>query len=99
MCGVLLTFIDVARAEKLNDYSDKFFKFYINYVKNNYGVIEFSTALFKYGTYLHEVKNYEAAEEAFKVCVEIRKKNVVNSCLVDALINLSVSQRELSEYD
>jgi len=99
MCGVLLTFIDIARQEKLNDYSSKFFKVYINYVKNNYGIIEYSTALFKYGAYLHEIKDYEGAEEAFKVCVEIRKKNVVNSCLVDALINLSVCQRELAEYE
>lgn len=39
MCGVLLTFIDIARQEKLFDYSEKFFKVYINYVKNNYGII------------------------------------------------------------
>jgi len=39
MCGALLTFIEIARAEKLNDYSEKFFKFYINYIKNNYGII------------------------------------------------------------
>ena len=31
---------------------------YINYVKLNYGIIEYSTALFKYGAYLHEIKNY-----------------------------------------
>lgn len=93
MCGVLLTFIDIAKQEKLFDYCEKFFKIYVLYVKNNYGIIEYSTALFKYGVYLHEVKNYEAAEEAFKICVEIRKKNVINSCLVDALINLSVCQR------
>ena len=39
MCGALLTFIDIARTEKLNEYSDKFFKIYINYIKNNYGII------------------------------------------------------------
>ncbi len=44
------------------------------------------------------MKNYESAEQAFKVCVDIRKKNVVNSCLVDALINLSICQRELAEH-
>ena len=32
------------------------------YVKNNYGVIEYSTALFKYGVYLYDVKNYDSAE-------------------------------------
>jgi len=31
--------------------------------------------------------------------VEIRKKNVINSCLVDALINLSVCQRETANYE
>lgn len=31
--------------------------------------------------------------------MNIRKKNVINSCLVDALINLSVCQRELACYD
>lgn len=98
MCAVLLTFIDIAKQEKLPDYCEKFFKIYIKYVKNNYGIIEYSTALFKYGAYHYEMKNYESAEEAFKICVDIRKKNVVNSCLVDALINLSICQRELAEH-
>jgi tetratricopeptide (TPR) repeat protein len=71
----------------------------VKYVKNNYGIIEYSTALFKYGVHLYEIKSYEQAEESFKICVEIRKKNVINICLVDALINLSVCQRELAEYD
>lgn len=71
----------------------------MGYVKNNYGIIEYSTALFKYGVYLYETKNYEGAEEAFAICVDIRKKNVINSCLVDALINLSVCQRELASYE
>jgi len=31
--------------------------------------------------------------------VEIRKKIVINSCLVDALINLSICQRELALFD
>jgi hypothetical protein len=53
MCAVLLTFIDISKHEKLLDYCEKFFKIYVSYVKNNYGIIEYSTALFKYGVYLH----------------------------------------------
>lgn len=49
--------------------------------------------MFKYGNYLYEIKNYEKAEEVYIRCVEIRKKNVINSCLVDALVNLSICQR------
>lgn len=31
--------------------------------------------------------------------MEIRKNNVINSCLVDALLNLSICQRELAHYE
>lgn len=99
MCAALLSFIEIAKSEKLYDYCEKYFKIYVNYVKNNYGIIEYSTALFKYGNYLYETKNYEASEENFKTCVEIRKNNVINSCLVDALLNLSICQRELAHYE
>ena len=34
----------------------------------------------------------------YQESVEIRKKNVVNMCLVDSLINLSICQRELAKY-
>ena len=33
-------------------------KIYVTYVKNNYGIIEYSTALFKYGVYQYEIKNF-----------------------------------------
>ena len=62
MCAVLLTFIDIAKNEKLYDYCEKFFKIYVTYTKNNYGIIEYSSALFKYGVYQYEIKNFEAAE-------------------------------------
>ena len=58
MCAILLTFIDIAKNEKLYEYCEKFFKIYVNYVKNNYGIIEYSTALFKYGVYLSDIKNF-----------------------------------------
>jgi len=53
MCAVLLTFIDIAKNEKLYDYCEKFFRIYVKYTKNNYGIIEYSSALFKYGVYLY----------------------------------------------
>ncbi len=53
MCAALLSFIEIAKEQKLFDYAEKYYKIYVKYVKNNYGVIEYSTALFKYGHYLY----------------------------------------------
>jgi hypothetical protein len=53
MCAALLSFIEISKEQKLFDYAEKYFKIYVKYVKNNYGVIEYSTALFKYGNYLY----------------------------------------------
>lgn len=69
MCAVLLTFIEIAKSEKLFDYCEKYFQIYVKYVKNNYGVIEYSTAVFKYANYLYEIKSLESAEEAYKISV------------------------------
>lgn len=39
MCAVLLSFIEIAKSEKLTDYCEKFFKIYVKYVNNNYGTM------------------------------------------------------------
>ena len=98
MCAVLLSFIEIAKQEKLNDYCEKFFRIYVGYVKSNYGMIEESTALFKYGSYLYEIKQFGKAAMQFQKCVQLRQKNVVNSSLVDALINLAICQKQLCQY-
>lgn len=68
MCGVLLSFVEIARSEKLHQYCVKYYEKYVQYVQKHYGFIEASTAYFKYGNYLYETKNFDKAEDAFKRC-------------------------------
>jgi tetratricopeptide (TPR) repeat protein len=71
----------------------------LKFVKKYYGQIEYGTALFKHANYLYENKLFDEAEQEYDKCIEIRKKNVYNGGLIDAIVNSAICLKELCQYD
>lgn len=53
-CAALLTFIDIARAEKCFEETEKLYQIYNDFVKKYYGPFEYATSVFQYANYLYE---------------------------------------------
>ena len=75
------------------------FSKYLKFVRTYYGPIQYGTALFSHANYLYESKLYEEAEKQFLKCIQIRKKNVYNGGLIDAMVNSAICLKELCQYD